>query len=114
MIGVVVPGFPTTVFVLVASYCFTKTSPRLARWLEQHRWFGPTLAQFTRDGGLPRAAKVRAIVAMWTAILVSSALLVQASRTAALATLAAGVVGTLSILFAVRTAPKADDDSRAR
>jgi uncharacterized protein len=29
--GVVVPGLPTTVFVLAASYCFSKSSPRFAQ-----------------------------------------------------------------------------------
>ena len=36
--GVVVPGLPTTVFVLAASYCFSKSSPRFAEGLG-HPWW---------------------------------------------------------------------------
>lgn len=105
-IGVFVPGMPTTVFVLVAAYCFARSSPRFAVWLANHRWFGPTVRRFERHGGMSARAKRRSLVAMWTAILVSSALLLTASRLAAVATVTAGVAGTLAILFAVRTVPE--------
>lgn len=101
--GMFVPGLPTTVFVLVAAYCFSKSSPRLAAWLARHPWFGPTVTRFERQGGLSPTAKRRALCAMWTAILVSSTVLLAASPVAAIATLAAGLLGTLAILFAVRT-----------
>lgn len=105
-IGVFVPGMPTTVFVLVAAYCFARSSPRFAAWLANHRWFGPTVRRFEHQGGMSATAKRRALAAMWTAVLVSSALLLSASRLATAATLAAGVVGTVAILVAVPTLPE--------
>lgn len=102
-IGVFVPGMPTTVFVLIAAYCFARSSPRFAAWLASHRWFGPTVRRFEDQGGMSATAKRRALAAMWTAVLVSSVLLLTASRLAAFATVTAGVVGTVAILFAVRT-----------
>lgn len=105
-IGVLVPGMPTTVFVLIAAYCFARSSPRFAAWLASHRWFGPTIRRFEDQGGMSATAKRRALAAMWTAVLVSSALLLSASRLAAAATITAGLVGTVAILFAVRTVPE--------
>jgi uncharacterized membrane protein YbaN (DUF454 family) len=102
-VGVFVPGMPITVFVLVAAYCFARSSPRFAAWLANHRWFGPTVRRFERQGGMSVSAKRAALAAMWIAVLISSALLLTASRLAAIATVTAGVVGTLAILFAVRT-----------
>lgn len=108
--GVVVPGLPTTVFVLAASYCFSKSSPRFAHWLCAHPWFGPSLERFVAQGGMPPSAKRHALWAMWTGVLVSSVVLSGAHPMAALATLGLGGLGTLSILFAVRTVIKHDEE----
>jgi uncharacterized membrane protein YbaN (DUF454 family) len=104
--GIVVPGLPTTVFVLAASYCFSKSSPRVAQWLRTHPWFGPSLERFVTHGGMPPSAKRHALCAMWTGVLVSSIVLSSAHPMGALATLGLGTLGTLSILFGVRTVPE--------
>jgi uncharacterized membrane protein YbaN (DUF454 family) len=100
------PGLPTTVFVLVASYCFSRSSPRFEGWLRENRWLGPRLHRLARDGGMPASAKRAALSAMWIAVLLSSAVLLQLHWAAAAGTLGLGAVGTLWILFGVRTAPK--------
>jgi uncharacterized membrane protein YbaN (DUF454 family) len=106
VVGALVPGLPTTVFVLIASYCFSKSSPRVEAWLRNNRWLGATLRRLASDGGLPPSAKRTALTAMWTAILVSSVVLLRMHWAAALATLGSGVVGTLSIRFGIRTVPE--------
>ena len=40
LIAIVVPGLPTTEFILLAAWAATKSSPRLSAWLENHRLFG--------------------------------------------------------------------------
>lgn len=102
-IGVFVPGMPTTVFVLIAAYFFTRSSPRLQGWLEQHRWFGPSLRRFRETGGMTRAAKIAALGSMWAATAISAALLSATSGKAALAVILAAGLGTVTILFGVRT-----------
>ena len=104
--GVMLPGLPTTVFVLAASYCFSRSSPRFEAWLRDNPRLGPAVRRFARDGGMPRSAKRVALGTMWTAILVSCGVLLALHWAAALGTVALGVVGTLSILFAVRTSPE--------
>jgi uncharacterized protein len=104
--GVLVPGLPTTVFVLVASYCFSRSSPRFERWLRENRWLGPTLRRIAPGGGMPASAKRAALTAMWTAVLLSSSLLIRVNWAVALGTIGLGAVGTLSILFGVRTVPE--------
>jgi len=104
--GIVVPGLPTTVFVLAASYCFSKSSPRFARWLSTHPWFGPSLERFVTHGGMPPSAKRHALWAMWTGVLVSSLVLSSAHPMGALVILGLGALGTLSILFVVPTVPE--------
>jgi hypothetical protein len=55
---------------------------------------------------MPVSAKRAVLTTMWTAILVSSVLLAGVHRAAVLATIGLGLVGTVAILFAVRTTPE--------
>lgn len=43
LIGVAVPLLPTTPFVLLAAFCFARSSPRLHGWLLDSALFGPVL-----------------------------------------------------------------------
>ena len=104
--GVMVPGLPTTVFVLAASYCFSRSSPRFERWLHDNRWLGPRLQRLASAGGMSPSAKRAALAAMWTAVLISSSVLVAVHWAAALGAIGLGAVGTLSIVCGVRTVPE--------
>ncbi len=101
--GALLPGLPTTVFVIAAAWCFSRSSRRFELWLRENPLLGPFLRRVTPGGGMPASAKRAALMAMWTAILVSSAILAGVHWAAVIATIGLGVVGTLSILFAVRT-----------
>lgn len=60
-LGVVVPGLPTTPFVLLAATCFAKGSPRLHQWLLTHRYCGPMVRDWEQNRSLPLRIKGLAI-----------------------------------------------------
>lgn len=62
--GVVLPLLPTTPFVLLAAYCFAKSSPRLHDWLVKHRLFGPLIENWERHGAISPRAKTVAVATM--------------------------------------------------
>ena len=64
LIAIVVPGLPTTEFILLAAWAATKSSPRLSAWLENHRLFGPILFNWRNGKIIARRAKVSATVSM--------------------------------------------------
>lgn len=64
MIGVVVPGLPTTVFLLIAAWAFSKSSDRFQRWLLDHPRLGPPVIAWRDRGAIPLKAKVLAIIMM--------------------------------------------------
>lgn len=64
LIGVIVPGLPTTVFILMAAWAAARSSPRLYRWLWNHRLFGPLLRNWAQGGKVSRRAKWSATLLM--------------------------------------------------
>ncbi|MGY3176393.1 uncharacterized membrane protein YbaN (DUF454 family) [Pseudomonas sp. TE12234] len=64
LIAIVIPGLPTTEFILLAAWAATRSSPRLSAWLENHRLFGPILSNWRTGKIIARRAKVSATVSM--------------------------------------------------
>ena len=62
--GVFVPLLPTVPFLLVAAWCFSRSSHRLHRWLVNHPRLGPMIAPFQEGGAMPRRAKVATLITM--------------------------------------------------
>lgn len=63
-IGVLLPGLPTTPFVLLAAFCFGKGAPHLAAKLHDHHLFGPILSDWQAHGAIAVKYKVLALVMM--------------------------------------------------
>src|SRR5262245_48191153 len=60
-LGVLLPGLPTTPFLLGASYCFVRSSPRLHRWLRRSPVFGKFLHDWEVHRGIRTPVRVFAI-----------------------------------------------------
>lgn len=63
LLGIILPGLPTTEFLLLSAWAAARSSPRLHNWMLQHRLLGPLLAQW-QLGCLPRKAKWAATTTM--------------------------------------------------
>lgn len=63
-IGVVLPLLPTTPFLLLAAYCYSRGSTRAHRWLIQHPRFGPVIRDWERFGVIRPRAKLLCAVAI--------------------------------------------------
>jgi uncharacterized membrane protein YbaN (DUF454 family) len=64
VIGIFLPGLPTTPFVLLAAYAAARGSNRLHAWLLAHRVFGPMIRDWEATGSVSRRAKYWAIGTM--------------------------------------------------
>ena len=64
IVGIFIPGLPTTVFILVAAYAAARGSDRLHAYLLQHAQFGPMIRDWQAHGAVSRRAKVAATLAM--------------------------------------------------
>lgn len=76
VVGMFVPVWPTTPFMLLAAACFMRSSERLHEWLVTHPKYGEHIRDYLEGRGLRRGTKIVAIGTMWASILVSAALFV--------------------------------------
>lgn len=60
-VGIVVPGLPTTVFFIIAAWCFSRSSPRFEQWVLDLPRIGPMVRAHRAGEGMPRRAKGWAI-----------------------------------------------------
>ncbi|MGB0204686.1 MAG: YbaN family protein [Neptuniibacter sp.] len=60
LIGVLLPLVPTTPFLLVAAFCFSRSSERLHQYLLNHRLFGKFIRDWETYGVIPLKIKVLA------------------------------------------------------
>jgi len=77
VIGVFIPMWPTTPFLLLAAACYIRSSERLYAWLLDHRHLGAYVRDFVSGKGIPRRAKVVSISLMWVTTLMSSAIVLS-------------------------------------
>ena len=71
IIGAFLPVMPTTVFLLVATACFARSSPRLHGWLVNHPTFGPPIQDWNRSGAISLRAKQLSTASMLAVLLLS-------------------------------------------
>src|SRR5690606_33222212 len=64
LVGVIVPGMPTTVFMLLAAWAAARGWPALHDWLLAHPRFGPPIHRWREQGAVPRRAKWLATATM--------------------------------------------------
>lgn len=106
VLGAVLPLLPTTPFLLLASFCFYRGSPRMHAWLHRSKWFGPTLDDWEHYHGIRRTMKHRTLLLV-TAVVATSLLLNSLPwwlRYVALALVAVGI-------YVIWTVPTLPDDA---
>ena len=101
-IGIVVPGLPTTVFFIVAAWCFSRSSPRLERWVLNLPRIGPMVGDYRAGLGMPKRAKAIAI-SMIAVFVTLSVVLFIGSWPWRVLVLALGAIGVAYIIVRVPT-----------
>lgn len=63
-IGLVLPVWPTTIFWILAAYCFARSSPRGKAWIYRQPALGKTIENFVEHGIMDRGSKIAASLGM--------------------------------------------------
>ena len=64
-IGIIIPGIPTTPFILLAAWLFSKSSSKFEKWLLTHKIFGPLIINWKLYRGISKNSKIYAIITVF-------------------------------------------------
>lgn len=70
-IGAFLPLLPTVPFVILAAFCFTRSSPALERRLLEHPAFGPHIRLWRERRAISRRGKRAALIAFGVSIVLA-------------------------------------------
>ena len=68
-IGILLPGIPTTPFLILALWAFAKSSKKFHKWLLEHKRFGPILRNWESHKVVPKKAKILMVILQITAVI---------------------------------------------
>lgn len=65
IVGIIVPLVPTTPFLLLAAFCYARSSEKLYNKLLNTKWLGEYIKSFQAGKGIPLRAKFVSILMLW-------------------------------------------------
>lgn len=68
VLGVFLPVLPTTPFLLLAAFCYGRSSKRFYNWLMTNRWCGRYIRNYWEGKGIPLRQKMLSITLLWLTI----------------------------------------------
>lgn len=71
VLGMFLPLMPTTVFLLAAAYCYSKSSKRFHNWLLSNKLCGKYISNYKSGRGMTIRSKVTSLLSLWLSIAVS-------------------------------------------
>jgi uncharacterized membrane protein YbaN (DUF454 family) len=104
VIGIFVPLWPTTCFLLLAGWCFARSSRRAERWLHENRVFGRYLSDYRNEGVISARVRTTSVATLWLFIGISGFLM--ASRLWVVALLLLVAVAVTVHLYSLPTPQK--------
>ena len=107
ILGIVLPGLPTTPFALLSAYLYAKSSSKLYNWLLNNKILGPRIRNYHKRNGVTRKGKIGVIIFMWTMVCFSSFIIIKIIPLRIII-ISLGLIGAVVVWFFV---PTAKDDN---
>ncbi|WP_106207643.1 YbaN family protein [Aliiruegeria haliotis] len=63
-VGIVLPLLPTVPFLILAAFCFSRSSDQLHDWLVNHETLGPPIRDWQEYGAISRRGKLLATLSI--------------------------------------------------
>lgn len=71
-LGIFLPLLPTTPFLLLAAWLFSRSSPRFNDWLLTNKWFGSYIKNYREKKGISIKNKIISVTTLWITILTTA------------------------------------------
>ena len=100
LVGIVVPGLPTTPLMILAAACFAKSSQKFYDWIINNKLFGHHVKNYREGKGIPKKSKPIILGTMWVFVLFAVLIAIpdSAPDVSKIATLVLAGIGTIFIL----------------
>lgn len=102
IVGIIIPGLPTTPFLLITAALYIKSSDKLYKRLISNKIVGPFILEYQQKKGITWRIKLFAIVSMWTMISISTFFFISVFYVRLIVWIA-GLIGTVIVAFVVPT-----------
>lgn len=112
-VGTVLPVMPTTIFLIIALWAFSRSSPRLHTWLYSHPRFGPALQDWSAHGVVPPRIKALAVSMIAVSFGIVVVTVTNLAVEIGVGTILAGVVAYLLTRPGHRPPPEEAEDAAA-
>lgn len=71
ILGMFLPLLPTTIFFILAAWCYARSSERFYNWLHKNKYFGKYFSEYAISKGMSVNSKIVTIAVLWAGILIS-------------------------------------------
>jgi len=105
VIGIVIPGLPTTPFMLLAAWFYIRSSDKLYNKLINNKFLGKYISQYQKNKAIPLATKIYSILIMWLMIALSVFIFININLIKVVVVLI-GIIGTIVMGFVIKTLKK--------
>ncbi|MBT3345277.1 MAG: YbaN family protein [Gemmatimonadetes bacterium] len=111
VVGILLPLIPTTPFLLLAAWCYARSSERFYRLLLSNRWLGPYIRNYRDGRGMSLRAKVSTLAVLWIAIIFGAGFVAPVLW---LSLVLVGIaIGVTTYLVRLPTCPAEEDSDQA-
>tara|TARA_B100000902_G_scaffold67196_1_gene73451 strand:+ start:10504 stop:10971 length:468 start_codon:yes stop_codon:yes gene_type:complete len=69
LVGIVIPGLPTTPLMILAAACYAKSSQKFYDWIINNKMFGHHVKNYREGKGIPSKSKRFIIPTIWIFVL---------------------------------------------
>jgi len=102
IIGTVIPGLPTTPFLLLSASLYIRSSKRLYNWLISSKYLGHYISDFKEKKGMSKNVKLSSIGLMWLMIILSIIFVID-PLWIKVGVFLLGIIGTIVMGFIIKT-----------
>lgn len=101
LIGIIIPGLPTTPLMILAAACFAKSSQKFYDWIINNKMFGHHVKNYREGRGIPKKSKPLILGTLWCFVLFAVIIAIpdSAPLISKISTLILALIGTIFILM---------------
>jgi len=100
LIGIIIPGLPTTPLMILAAACFAKSNQKFYDWIINNKLFGHHVKNYREGKGIPKKSKPIILTTLWGFVLFAVFIAIpnSAPPISKISTLILAIIGTVFIL----------------